>query len=151
MGVEWKIKGIYKANPQMVYDEINSIGSEYTPADVVEKARDESTELHKCFEWDDSIAAEKYRITQAGNVIRCLVVVREQVDDQELPKTRAIVSTNKRENTYEPVTVTVRHRDSYDRLLEEALRELNQFRKKYANIRELEVILNEIEDLLRAS
>lgn len=151
MGVEWKIKGIYKANPQMVYDEINSIGSEYTPADVVEKARDESTELHKCFEWDDSIAAKKYRITQAGNVIRCLVVVREQVDDQELPKTRAIVSTNKRENTYEPVTVTVRHRDSYDRLLEEALRELNQFRKKYANIRELEVILNEIEDLLRAS
>lgn len=151
MGVEWKIKGIYKANPQIVYDEINSIGAEYTPADVVEKARDENTELHKCFEWDDSIAAEKYRITQAGNVIRCLVVVREQVGDQELPKTRAIVSTNKQENTYEPITVTVRHRDSYDRLLEEALRELNQFRKKYANIRELEVILNEIEDLLRAS
>ena len=149
--VEWKIKGIYKANAQAVYDEINSIGAEYTPADIVEKAKDEATELHKCFEWDDRIAANKYRIAQAGNIVRCLVVVREKVNVKELPRTRAIVSTNKRENTYEPVLVTVTHRDSYDRLLEQALRELNAFRSKYANIRELESIMEEIEDLLRTA
>lgn len=151
MAVEWKIKGIYKANAQAVYDEINSIGSEYTPADIVEKAKDEETELHKCFEWDDGIAANKYRIAQAGNIVRCLVVVREQVGERELPRTRAIVSTNKRENTYEPVTVTVTHRENYDRLLEEALRELNAFRRKYANIRELDAVLDEIDDFLRTA
>lgn len=63
--IEWKIKGLYKADPVKVYEEINSIGEEYTPADIVELAEDPGSELHKCFEWDDSIAADKYRLIQA--------------------------------------------------------------------------------------
>lgn len=40
-----------------------------TPQQILEKARDESTELHKCFTWDDSIAAEKYRIQEARQIV----------------------------------------------------------------------------------
>ena len=45
---------------QKVADEILGIGEEVTAEEVVNAARDESCELHKCFEWDNSIAAFDY-------------------------------------------------------------------------------------------
>jgi len=42
---------------------------------VVEYARDESTHLHKCFEWDDTKAADKYRLDQARKQISAYVMV----------------------------------------------------------------------------
>ena len=151
MAIEWKVKGIYKANAQAVYDEIQQIGDTYTPEQIVEKATDESTELHKCFEWDDSAAAHKYRLSQAQGIVRCLVLVNEKVEDKELPKVRAIVSTNMRENTYEPVKITVRNVDSYERLKAEALRELEAFRKKYAVIEKIGDIIDELEAVIAQS
>ena len=151
MAVEWKIKGIYKADPQTVYDEIQEIGDRYTPEQIVDKAKDESTELHKCFEWDDSAAAHKYRLSQAQGIVRCLVLVNEKVEDKELPQTRAIVSTSMRENTYEPVKITIRNVDSYERLKAEALRELEAFRKKYAVIEEIGDIIDELEAVIAQS
>lgn len=151
MAIEWKVKGIYKANAQAVYDEIQQIGDTYTPEQIVEKATDESIELHKCFEWDDSAAAHKYRLSQAQGIVRCLVLVNEKVEDKELPQTRAIVSTNMRENTYEPVKITIRNVDSYERLKAEALRELEAFRKKYAVIEEIGDIIDELEAVIAQS
>jgi hypothetical protein len=40
------------------------------PADVVEKARDPDSPLHSHFEWDNTAAAEKYRLVQARTLIR---------------------------------------------------------------------------------
>jgi len=63
MQAEWKIKGIYKADAQKIADEIGD--NKISPQELLEKARNEDSELHKCFEWDDSVAAEKYRLIQA--------------------------------------------------------------------------------------
>lgn len=41
-----------------------------TPAVVLEEARAEDHPLHSRFDWDDSTAAEKYRLHQAGELIR---------------------------------------------------------------------------------
>ena len=71
MGVTWRIQGYYKADAQKVAEEIGF--GKFTPMEVLEKAKDETTELHKCFEWNDSIAAEKYRLEKAKNIIRMLV------------------------------------------------------------------------------
>ena len=71
MQAEWKIKGIFKAEAQKVADEIGE--NKVTPQEVLEKARDENSELHKCFEWNDSVAAEKYRLQQARAIIINLV------------------------------------------------------------------------------
>lgn len=51
---------------QAIYDERRAL----TPALVVDAARDEGHPLHPRFEWDDTTAAEKYRLTQAGELIR---------------------------------------------------------------------------------
>lgn len=47
------------------------------PGKVIEYAKDETTHLHKCFEWDDSKAAEKYRLDQARKQISMYVMVIE--------------------------------------------------------------------------
>ena len=58
--------GFYKGiSAQKVAEEIASIGESATPQQIVDRARDENSELHKCFEWDDSIAAENWRKQQA--------------------------------------------------------------------------------------
>lgn len=41
-----------------------------TAEQVVEAARPDGSALHGCFEWDDSKAAESYRIEQARELIR---------------------------------------------------------------------------------
>ena len=57
----WKpgFESIYKADANKVYEEIQSLGEKCSKEDIVNKARDEHTELHQCFEWDDTRAAEQ--------------------------------------------------------------------------------------------
>jgi len=41
-----------------------------SPQEIVEAARAEGSALHECFEWDDTKAAESWRIEQARDLIR---------------------------------------------------------------------------------
>lgn len=44
------------------------------PSEVVDEARDPASPIHECFTWDDSVAAEKWRIEEAGVLIRSVVI-----------------------------------------------------------------------------
>ena len=68
---------------QRVYDEHGQL----TPRLVVDLARDPNHELHNRFEWDDSVAAEKYRLDQARDLIRKVRVVYKEGDEQNPPQT----------------------------------------------------------------
>lgn len=46
-----------------------------TPEYVLEEAAIETSPLHGCFEWDDSVAAHKHRLDQARRLIRSVKVV----------------------------------------------------------------------------
>jgi hypothetical protein len=52
------------------------------PKDVVNAARSKKNPLHDSFEWDDSVAAEAYRITQAKDLLKefKFVVESETID-----------------------------------------------------------------------
>lgn len=52
------------------------------PADIVEAARDPGSPLHSHFTWDDSEAAEKYRLMQARTLIR---TVKLEVTVRDVP------------------------------------------------------------------
>lgn len=51
------------------------------PADVLERAKDPDSPLHEFFEWDDSVAANLYRLDQARTLIRTvkLTVTVEEI------------------------------------------------------------------------
>ena len=45
------MQSLYKGvDPQKVAEEIMGIGESATPRQIVDRARDEKSELHKCFE-----------------------------------------------------------------------------------------------------
>ena len=75
MKAEWRIKGIYKADAQKVADEIGD--KKVTPQEILEKARDETSELHKCFEWDDSVAGRTIPIATGRKCIEDVGIYSE--------------------------------------------------------------------------
>lgn len=148
--VKWSIDGFYKQNPNEVRHEIESIiestGSYITPHSIVERARDENHFMHDMFEWDDSVAGELYRESQARKIIQMLVVVNEEKKDQT--PVRYLVSTGNRDQTYQSIQLTVRNEDAYKDLLGRALLELEAFKRKYASLSELDEIMQLIDGLI---
>jgi len=66
-----------KKDAQKIGEELENIKAKknLTPNNVVEKAKNKKSILHKYFEWDNSEAAEKYRLQQAKNIINHVVEV----------------------------------------------------------------------------
>jgi hypothetical protein len=61
-------------------------GGELTPDDVVEAARNPETKLHGLFEWDESVAAGRFRLYQARMVLQrfAVPVYKAKVHKREL-------------------------------------------------------------------
>lgn len=125
---------------QKVAEEIRGIGEEASSQQIVDRARDENSELHKCFEWDDSIAAEKYRLKQAGYVVHHLVIKEEKVPEDR-PEIRYFFKP-KADAGYKPTKVIVRKEDEYKALLARAWAELQAFKVKYSMLTELQEIFD---------
>ena len=139
--VQWKVKGIFKADAQKCYEEIGD--GDCTPQDILNKARDENSELHKCFEWDDSIAAEKYRLSQARQVIQFLVIVPKKEEDTP---TRVFQISSER-TVYKPTRTFLTNQDEYQSLLNRAKAELVAIRNRYEQLAELETVFDAIDSL----
>lgn len=131
MNVTWKVQGIFKADAQKCFEEIGGDG--VTPEDVLNIAKDESTELHKCFEWDDTAAAEKYRLSQARSILQMIVVVPEK---EEVTPRRVFQISSER-NVYQPLNFFVKNEDEYQTLLLRAIGELKALATRYQSLEEL--------------
>lgn len=118
----------------------NSSGT-LEPEQVVDASRPKKAPLHDCFEWDDAVAAEEYRKTQAGCLIRNIVVKREEVDNEPV---RAFVSV---QDTYRPLEIVLESKDMTEELLQKALRELRTFENKYRDIRALAPVFVAIDEV----
>lgn len=141
MSVTWgTIK--FSADAEKCYREIESLG-DCKPEEIVEFAEDEETELHKCFEWDDTKAAQRWRVQQARIVCNSLtVIVEEDVDE---PISYRLIEHDSEELVYRPITVIARNEDQYNRLLYRARQEMAQFKKRYASLKELASVIDAID------
>ena len=138
--------GLFHADAQKVANEIAEIGESATPQEILEKGRDPETELHKCFEWDDTVAAEKYRIQQARQIVRCLVIRESEEPKSDKPEIRMFYKTSNDEG-YKPTSIIMQNKDEYKKLLERAFAELTAFKNKYHSLSELDGVFEQI-DLL---
>ena len=139
---KWANGSHIKIDPEKAFAEIESL-PERTPANVLEKARDETTELHKHFEWDDHTAAEKYRLSQARYLLQCMVEIREEKPDA--PRRSYEISSER--NVYQPRTFFMKNDDEYQVLLNRAKQELYAFKNRYDSIAELEQVFDAINNL----
>ena len=102
---------------------------------VVEYARDKNTALNSQFDWDDSTAAEKYRLQQARKIIARV----EFVGVEDAPPVRAFVSltTDRGERGYRSVAAVLNDEGMTRQMLADALSELNTLRRKYGVLKQL--------------
>lgn len=143
----WKVP-IFKASAQTVAEELNSLGEKHTLKQVVEYAENPKTELHKCFEWNDTVAAGKYRLHQAGQVERNLIIVTVDKQEGEKQTVRLFHPTNEKATEYAPIQYFVQNKNAYDKLLEQAKKELAEFEQRYKSIVELKNIFNAFHEFL---
>lgn len=144
----YKVKSGYhikQSMAQVVGEECERLESEgrLTPQALVDASRPEDAPLHCCFEWNDSVAAEKWRQTQAAYIIRSV----EVTVDESCEPTRAFVATvtdDSRE--YRAIGYVLRSSEGRDALLDAARRELLSFRRKYSNLHELAGIFSAIDE-----
>lgn len=84
MVYEWKSGARVKADAQAVGEKLSQI-RQRDARTVVAEARMSEGALHDCFEWDDTAAAEGYRLEQARLILRMLVVVEEAESEDDEP------------------------------------------------------------------
>lgn len=133
----------FKADTQKCADEIMEICEELesaTPQQILEKARDGNTELHKCFTWDDTEAAEKWRISEARSVVRNLKIVEVKPDKEPEPTTIRVFYKTDNSGGYKPTKLILNKPDEYKTLVERCRSELLAVKQKFQNISEYEEI-----------
>lgn len=140
---EWKQGSRIKADVNIVgrvCEELEREGR-LNAQELVDVSRDEDAPLHDLFEWDDKIAAEKYRYVQAQEIIRSIVV--RQVDKPIT--TRAFSSISNKQ--YVSTTKAMSKESTRRIMLKNALNELDAFKRKYQNLKELDGVINAIDEL----
>lgn len=141
----WKAGGYHpKANANKVGKEIESL-DEVKPENIVNFARDKKTELHKCFEWNDGIAAENYRRQQAAAIMNNLVFVVRKDVNSPAKEVKAYVNTQKNQE-YKPIDYVLHSPTEYQKMLDKAIRDLQSTRNKYAEIAELQDLYELIDE-----
>ena len=141
MTYKWKEGSQHKVSAQIageVCAELEERG-ELNAQNLVDVSRPEDAPLHDEFEWDDDVAAELYRKTQAGSIIRHLAV-----NTESKAPVRAFFNLKIRSNQFESIQAIIREEDKYSKLLKQALNELEAFQRKYQILTELQEIFEAI-------
>lgn len=127
--------GSLRDHLQAIYD----LHGKLTPAVVVAEASDPEHPLHEKFEWDDSVAAQKYRERQAAGLIRSArVVYVEPTDDQPERSVRAYHSTLDEDHkpVYRPLEEIAANPLAREMLLREMRRDILALKRRYEGVSE---------------
>lgn len=151
---KWKIPK-YPVDSQIVGEHFEKLCEEHgevTSKNLLESARPKDSCVHDCFEWNDGIAAEKYRLSQASDMITNLVKVA-MIENEEKQKTYpAFVNVSEKHTetgSYISTEVALSNEKTRRIVLNRALTELKIFKKKYSDLNELSGVFNAIDTALQ--
>lgn len=143
----------HKISAQAVGERLEELRAEaggYVKAeDVLNDARSPNSVFHSAFEWNNSEAAELYRLNQARSLIRAVTV---KIETGEQIKTfRAFVSIRQEDSSkYTSAVSAMSDEELRKQLLQKAWQDLQAWRKKYAELRDLAEVVSMLEDAERA-
>ena len=132
--------------------EIEHAHGEVTPELVLWKASQKGSALHGQFQWDDTQAANEYRLLQASGLIRRVkvkIVDTSTEEEREARRyTNVVVRTDEVERrVYAPITQIVKSEELTRQMLDDAMRSLASFRRKYATLSQLAKVFAVIDEL----
>lgn len=128
----------FKGDANKVGEELERIEavSELTNNSVLEYAeKNRNSELYKCFEWDDTKAARKYRLTQATAILQNISIVINEEEDTA----KAFVSIKTKEETkvYKNIVSVIENDEEYNQLKDKAKRDFISYKEKYDKVLKL--------------
>lgn len=121
------------------------------PEKVVEFAKDPATALHSRFEWDDTEAAEKYRVWQARQLIKVTVTVLPNENEDEFKVIPLFVSLKEdRQNGggYRTLVDVMNDDQMRKRLLSQAYNDFKLWQKKYQQLKELAPVFDQMAEVM---
>jgi hypothetical protein len=135
-----------KVDAQVAGERVEKIrqrnGGSLTKEDVLQDAETPTSPLHPLFEWNDDVAAQRYRLEQAGSIIRHIEVVKLHVDQTE--PIRAFVSVIRSDDTkktYVSIDTAMSDPTLRAQVLDRAHKELLSWKARYENYEEFAEIV----------
>lgn len=114
---------------------------ELLPEDLVADARNHNSPLHQLFEWDDTAAAEAFRLQQARGLIRCVVALyRPETNGAHVVapvKIAAFTRIPEGETShYRATHHALAQKQTRQAILQQAWRELQNWKSRYRHLKE---------------
>lgn len=133
MSIKDELLAIKQANPANML---------FAP-EVVDWARSNPTsKLHKALQWDDTIAAQEYRISQVRQLIRLHII-----SEDGTPQLVSLSFDRKINGGYRNVSDVLQSKDLSEIMLADALAELERVQTKYQRVQELTTVWREVEQV----
>lgn len=150
-------------NAEKVYKELCTIkklneNSTLLPEEVIEWAKNNpQSEIYKGIDWNDTEAANKWRLHQCRQIIYNIRVIPHRVDSTDIEseenKYKQVVQITPFQHLdgtpgYQSIVEIVNDEDKYNQLKSQALKDLETWRTKYVMITELKDLFTEIDKVL---
>ncbi len=118
-----------------------------TPALVVDTARDPEHPLHSRFEWDDSVAAEKWRLEQASQLLRVVKLPADPLRPGDLRAFVAVKGQDSHRADYVPTEEALLDEFARKLILRDMEREWRLLKRRYEHMREFaDLILSDLQE-----
>lgn len=122
-----------------------------TPEIVLKQAEAKSSPIHSYFDWDNTVAAQQWRKTQASELLRAVKVVVRIKGGNEKKVVRAFVRVSRPDEhsgDYVSMSRVLKRKDWKAELLEQAQADLRAFRDKYTDLQEVTGVIGAIDSFL---
>lgn len=144
----WKVTG-FSANAQKVGEELEDI-IEITNKNVLDYAKNNiDSELHKCFEWDDTVAGEKYRLSQANKIISSISFVIQEEPMKKQKVYFSIKTDKKGLCKFKNIKDILENDEEYYALCNKAKQELENCKDRYNDLIKKEDLKDIIFDIYK--
>jgi hypothetical protein len=151
---KWKPQAQVPVDANVAGREIERVRAEkqgfYQPHDLVVAARPSEAPLHPGFEWDDTTAAEAFRVEQAKYIVRNIVLIEGGHRSPDLDGKRAYVSVRietdegERNPRYTAIQVALEDPRLRDQMILAAIRDLHAFEAKYSVLSEFAGLIEDM-------
>ena len=114
---------------------------------VLEAARPKNSPLHDYFTWEDSRAAERYRLIEAGRLIATVRIEYRQKKPTQIIYTPEFIPTgtnNEGKRQYYPVEEVKQNDFLREKALADARREMESTRARYSHLVDLLELSSEV-------
>ena len=137
MKYKWSTASFKNVSADKVGVELEKIENEgrLTNASVLEFAKNnENSELNKCFDWDDTVAGEKWRLQQASSILTSISIVIQEESQENIVKAFINIKTKDDKREFQNVVSVINNDEAYTQLKDKAEKEFISYKQKYEKI-----------------